>query len=131
MWMLDTNVCVQLIRQRSPSLVQRLRAVDPALLSISAITLAELEHGVAKSAAPERNALALGRLLAPLTVEPFGDAAAARYGTLRAALERQGTPLGGMDLLIAAHALALDRILVTNDQDFRRVPDLVVETWDP
>lgn len=130
MWLLDTSVCIFLIRRRPEGLLRRLRGIDVAAVSVSSITVAELEYGVARSERPEQNALALAALLAPLTVEPFDDAAAAAYGPVRVALERAGTPIGSMDLLIAAHALALGRTLVTNNtREFERVPGLRVEDW--
>ena len=94
------------------------------------ITVAELQYGVAKSKRPEQNALALAAFLAPIGVEAFSDAAASPYGPLRADFERKGTPIGSLDLLIAAHALALGRTLVTNNsRAFGRVVGLKVENW--
>lgn len=130
MWMLDTNICIHLIKQKPKVVLDRLRALDIATVSISSITLSELEYGVAKSARPDQNASALAALLAPLTVEPFEDRAAAAYGLVRAALERQGTPIGSLDMLIGAHALSLGRTLVTNnDREFVRISGLKVERW--
>ena len=130
MWLLDTNICIYLIKKRPQRLLARLRGTDIDRVSVSAITVAELQYGVAKSARPEQNALALGALLAPLRVEPFDDTAATVYGAVRAGLERAGTPIGSLDLLIAAHALALDRALVTNNaREFERVAGLRVENW--
>lgn len=130
MWLLDTNICIYLIKKRPQRLLARLRETDIERVSVSAITVAELQYGVAKSARPEQNALALGALLAPLRVEPFDDTAATVYGAVRAGLERAGTPIGSLDLLIAAHALALDRTLVTNNaREFERVAGLRVENW--
>jgi tRNA(fMet)-specific endonuclease VapC len=130
MWLLDTNICIYLIKRKPEGVLLRLRRVDPSEVSVSAVTVAELLHGVAKSARPEQNALALAGFLAPIRVEPFDDAAAAAYGMVRATLERSGTPIGGMDMLIAAHALSLDCTLVTNnDREFRRVAGLRVENW--
>ena len=130
MWMLDTNTCVFLIKQRPPAVLDRMRSLDVAEVSVSAVTVAELQFGVAKSAHAERNALALAAFLAPLTVEPFDDAAAEAYGSVRSTLERAGTPIGSMDLLIAAHALSLKRTLVThNTREFRRVEGLALEDW--
>jgi len=129
-WLLDTNICIYLIKKKPEQVFRRLRAVDIATVSISAVTVAELQYGVAKSARAEQNALALAAFLAPLVVEPFDDDAAARYGVVRADLERAGTPIGSMDLLIAAHALALGRTVVTNNvREFERVAGLKVENW--
>ena len=130
MWLLDTNVCIYLIKKKPDHLLHRLRQVDIATVSVSAVSVAELQYGVAKSGRPEQNALALAAFLAPLGVEAFDDAAAAAYGPLRAELERAGTPIGSLDMLIAAHALALGRTVVTNNtREFRRVAGLKVEDW--
>lgn len=130
MWLLDTNICIYLIRRKPDRLLARLRSVDINTVGVSSITVAELQYGVAKSARPEQNGLALAAFLAPLGVEPFDDAAAALYGTVRAALERAGTPMGSLDMLIASHALALGRTVVTNNlREFQRVIGLNVENW--
>jgi tRNA(fMet)-specific endonuclease VapC len=130
MWMLDTNICIYLIKRQPAGVLARLRALDITTVGVSSITVAELQYGVAKSARPEQNALALAAFLAPVGVEAFDDAAAAAYGPVRADLERQGTPIGSLDLLIAAHALALGRTLVTNNiREFGRVTGLKVENW--
>ena len=129
-YMLDTNICVELIRKRSPSVLQHLLRMTPRDVCISVITLGELEFGVAKSASQERNHLALLEFLAPIAVQPFTDSAAAVYGRIRGHLEALGNGIGSLDTLIAAHALALDLTLVTNNErEFRRVPDLKVVNW--
>jgi tRNA(fMet)-specific endonuclease VapC len=130
MWLLDTNICIYLIKRRPERVLQRLRALDISTVGVSSITVAELQYGVAKSARPDENALALAALLAPLDVLAFDDSAAAVYGAVRAALERAGTPIGSLDLLIAAHARTLGRTLVTNNvREFSRVDGLKVENW--
>lgn len=130
MLLLDTNICIYLIKKKPQHVMERLRRIDIDTVSVSSITVAELQYGVAKSAHPEQNGLALAAFLAPLTVEPFGDAAAAAYGTVRADLERAGTPIGSLDMLIASHALALDRTVVTNNtREFQRVVALKMENW--
>ncbi len=89
----------------------------------------ELHFGVAKSGST-RNLRALEKFLAPLDVLPFDEAAMRKYGKVRAHLERKGTPIGALDTLIAAHALALDVVLVTNNlREFKRVPGLRLENW--
>lgn len=130
MWLLDTNICIYLIKQKPRHVLDRLRTLDIASVAISSITLAELQYGVAKSSRPEQNGEALAAFLAPLGVEGFEDEAAAEYGRVRAELERQGTPIGSLDMLIAAHALSLDCTLITNNErEFRRVSGLKVENW--
>lgn len=128
--MLDTNICIELIRGRGANILQRLRQCQIGDVGISAITLAELEHGVEKSAQPQRNRIALSEFCAPLEIRSFGDAAATVYGKVRANLERAGQVIGPLDLLIASHALAEGAAIVTNnDDEFRRVKDLTVENW--
>lgn len=130
MWLLDTNICIYLIKRKPERVLRRLRELDISTVGVSSITVAELQYGVSKSSQPERNALALAALLAPLDVLAFDDDAAAVYGRVRAELERAGTPIGSMDLLIASHARALGRTVVTNDaREFRRVAGLKVENW--
>ena len=129
-WLLDTNVCIAVIRQRPESALRRLRGKQVGQVGLSTITLAELEFGAAKSQQPARARAALREFLLPLEVVPFNEAAADAYGTVRAAMEKKGRPIGPLDTLIAAHALALGTVLVTNNtREFRRVPGLSVEDW--
>ena len=89
-----------------------------------------IQYGVARSSRPDQNAEALAAFVAPLGVEDFTDQAATAYGELRAELERRGTPIGSLDMLIAAHARSLDRTLITNNErEFRRVSGLRIENW--
>lgn len=129
-FMLDTNICVELIRGRAPRVFHRLRRhrVDEA--AISSITLAELQYGVAKSARPARHTVLLAEFCAPLAIVTFDNQAAEVYGKVRTALEREGTPIGPLDTLIAAHALSMGVTLITNNErEFCRVADLSVENW--
>lgn len=129
-YMLDTNICIYAIKKKPAEVLERLKMNLERGLCISAITLAELEHGVKKSAYPEKNELALMQFLSVLTVLPFDDMASVEYGKICAYLQKQGTPIGVMDMLIAAHAKAEGMILVTNNvREFERVPDLTVENW--
>ena len=129
-YLLDTDICIYLIKRRSPKALARLQTLEIGSVRVSSITLAELEYGVAKSTKPMQNKMALAQFLAPLEVQPFDDSAAASYGPVRALLASQGTPIGPMDTLIASHALALGSILVTNNvSEYSRVPELVVENW--
>jgi len=129
-YLLDTNICVDAIRGRNVHVIERLKALPQGGLGISAITLGELEHGVARSQRPEQNRTALYRFCTLIDVLPFDAAAAQHYGPIRSDLERIGEVIGPMDLLIAAHARALGATLITNnDREFRRVQGLVVEDW--
>lgn len=127
--MLDTNVCVHVIRDRPPNLRQRFNETADELC-ISAITLAELLHGAEKSARPAQNRAAVEQFAAQLEVLPFAEAAAAQYGQLRAELEGDGQPAGAYDMLIGAHARSLGLVLVTNNRrEFDRIHGLRVESW--
>lgn len=129
-WMLDTDTCIGLIRQRSASAIKKLGSRSIGQVGISSITLSELAYGAARSQAPERSRAALDEFLLPLVVAPYDDAAAFAYGEIRATLANAGTPIGPLDTLIAAHALALDVTLVThNRREFERVPALRVDDW--
>lgn len=132
-YLLDTDTFVYAIKRRPPQVTQRLCDVleaDPSLVAISSITLSELENGVQKSSDPVRNRLALIKFLMPMTILAYGTAAAPAYGWLRALLERQGQPIGPLDLFVAAQALSAEHTLVTNNErEFRRVPGLQVENW--
>ena len=129
-YMLDTNICIEVIRGRGEKVMERLSTFSLGGAAISSITLAELTHGVAKSAKPEHNQVKLIQFCSPLDILPFDDLAATVYGEIRADLERKGTVIGPLDTLIAAHALSVEATLVTdNEREFRRVPDLKVENW--
>jgi len=128
--MLDTNVCIYLIKERPPSILERFASHAVGDIGISVITLAELEYGVSKSSRPARNREALDQFIAPLELASFDRRATAAYGKLRTTLEKKGQSIGSMDLLIAAHALSLDvRLITRNVREFGRVPGLSVEDW--
>jgi tRNA(fMet)-specific endonuclease VapC len=130
--MLDTNICIYLIKQRPEALLDRFRLFPVGDIGISVITLAELQYGVSKSSRPKQNHEALEQFLAPLEVAVFDRQATFAYGKVRVALEKKGRPIGGMDLLIAAHALSLGvRLVTNNEKEFRHVPGLRVENWVP
>lgn len=127
--LLDTNVCIA-IMNRDERVRPHLEKHVPSALRMSAITLAELRFGAAKSTQPKRAVANLNTILAKIGVMPFDDAATTRYGELRALLEGRGSPIGPLDTLIAAHALSLHWTLAThNVREIRRVPGLVVVDW--
>jgi tRNA(fMet)-specific endonuclease VapC len=129
-YLLDTNICIQIIRRKPSELLARLTALPMGDVGLSTITAAELHVGVQKSRDPARNAEALTMFLLPLEIADFGYAAAEAYGRIRATLEAAGTPIGLLDTLIASHAVSLNIILVTdNVAEFSRVPDLRIENW--
>ena len=129
-YLLDTNICVYIIKKRPEQVIERLRHTRISEVGVSSITLSELEYGAAKSSRPAQNKLAIVEFLASLEILSFDDMAAQEYGKVRAHLEKQGTPVGSMDMLIAAHALSLNCILVTNNErEFRHVPTLKIQNW--
>lgn len=128
--MLDTNICIGLIRQKSPQLIQRLTHFMPGDVGVSSITIAELAHGAQKSNQVAKNMAALEQFLLPLEIADFDQQASIVYGAVRAHLERDGNMIGSMDMLIGAHALSLGLILVTNNvREFKRIPQLKIEDW--
>jgi tRNA(fMet)-specific endonuclease VapC len=128
-FLLDTNTCIYIINRRPAEVFERFAGLRLGDVAISSITGAELNLGVIKSGS-RRNLDALEKFLAPLDVLPFDDSAMREYGPLRTHLERVGTPIGAMDLLIAAHALALRSTLITNNlREFSRVPGLGLGNW--
>lgn len=129
-YMLDTNICIYAIKHKPENVIKNILRHNPDEMCISAITYAELTHGVEKSQAIERNRIAMALFLSPLTILEFDHYAAEEYGKIRADLERKGTPIGPMDMLIAGHARAEGLILVTNNtREFFRVEKLKVEDW--
>jgi len=129
-FMLDTNICIYVIKQKPLDVIDRFNQTEISQIGISSITLSELLYGVSKSSKPEQNRIALMQFIAPLEILPYGDEASQYYGELRAHLEKQGTPIGSLDMLIAAHALSIPCTLVTNNEkEFIRIPDLKIENW--
>lgn len=129
-YMLDTNICIYVMKNKPEKVLQRFREELDGGLCISSITLAELEYGMKHSSNPAKNEQALLRFLAPLSILPFGAAVASEYGALRTYLQNKGTPIGPLDMLIAGHALAEGLTLVTNNvREFERVQDLRLENW--
>ena len=124
-FMLDTNICIYIIKKKPEQVLGRLKNTRISDIGVSSITLSELEYGAAKSSRPDQNRIALIEFLVPLEILPYNDMAAREYGRIRASLERHGTPIGSMDMLIAAHALSLNCTLVTNNErEFSRVTSL-------
>ena len=128
-YMLDTNTCIFLMKNR-PEVISRYQQNKPLGIAISSITLSELKFGVYNSEFPERNGENLLRFLLGVELLAYNDAAADEYGRIRAGLRRKGTPIGELDMLIAAHAKAAGLVLVTNNTDeFGRVAGLALEDW--
>lgn len=129
-YMLDTNICIYVIKHKPEKVFQKLQEVDPSDVCISSVTYAELVHGVEKSAAVDKNRLALSIFLANIEILDFDVNAAEGYGKIRADLEKNGTPIGPLDMMIAGHAKSLDYTVVTNNvKEFKRVRGLKIENW--
>ncbi len=130
MYLLDTNHCIFLINRNYPEVGRRLARQSIGSVAVSSVTTSELWYGVEKSVRKEQNRSALGKFLLPLEILPYDEDAARAYGKIRPVLERGGRSIGSMDMLIAAHALSRQAILVTHNQgEFQRVPGLKVEDW--
>lgn len=128
--MLDTDTCIAVIKLQPVRTLRKLRAKGVGQIGISTITLSELSFGAAKSARHQQNLEALQEFLLPLEIASYDDSCAYHYGPVRAVLESKGRPVGSLDMLIAAHALAIDAALVThNTREFSQVPGLRLEDW--
>ena len=128
--MLDTDICIYIIKKKPINVLERFKKLHPSNLSMSAITFAELINGAKKSQQVEANIARLNKLSEMLEIRSFDQQAAIIYGEVRSSLEKQGEVIGAYDLLIAAHALSLERTLVTNNvREFERVRALKIENW--
>lgn len=129
-YLLDTNICIYLIKNKSERLLKKFTRINPESVALTAITVSELWYGVFKSKKQKENEAALREFLLPFTVINFDEKSAEVYGNLRNDLQKRGRPIGAMDMLIAATALANDLILATNNEKkFTRVKKLKIENW--
>lgn len=129
LYVLDTNTVSHVIKGTIPRVQERLARVPMAQVAISVVTEAELRFGVARRPDAKHLRIAVEEFLLRVTVLPWDSRAAAEYANLRAALERAGTPIGNLDLMIAAQALAADAVLITNDAALRRLKRVKTEDW--
>lgn len=128
-YMLDTNMCIY-AQKNIPQVIEKIKNNFQYGVAISSITLAELEFGVQASANIEKNTIALYKFLSIVEILDFDSSSAAEYGKIHADLKRKGTPIGNMDMLIAAHAKSEDLIVVThNTREFERIEGLQLEDW--
>jgi tRNA(fMet)-specific endonuclease VapC len=128
-YLLDTNIASYVIKGNIPAVRRRIVQVPMAQLAISAVTEGELRYGAARRPEAARLHTIVDEFLLRMTILPWDSQAAQYYGQIRAALEREGQPMGNLDTMIGAHALALGAVLVTNDQAFTRIKELNVEDW--
>ncbi len=130
MFVLDTDTCIYLIKKKPIPLLKRIEAEKISSVVISSITLGELEYGVEKSQNKKQNRDALQQFLIPLDILSFDYLAAEMYGQIRAELEAKGQVIGTLDMMIGAHALAAQAVLVSNNlKEFSRIKGLKVENW--
>ena len=130
MYVIDTNICIYLINKRFEYLLKKFESFKKSEIAVSAVTVAELEYGIAKSLYPEKNRLALVEFISSFEIVPFSNEDTQSFGLIRAYLNKNGTPIGPYDLQIAAQCLTRDSILVTNNEkEFKRIPNLMIENW--
>jgi len=130
MYMLDTNICIYVLKNHSDKLRFKFKAIKN--ICISSITYAELCYGIENGDTSKKDARRkeLDAFTQRLLIDPLDEDAARHYGYIRALLKKQGAPIGNNDLLIASHARSLNAVLVTNNvKEFKRVPDLTIENW--
>ena len=129
-YLLDTNICIYLIKRKPPEVLQRFLQLSPGSVFISSVTTSELYCGAQKSQRVQTNLEALNHFLLSFRIVDYDESASFLYGELRADLEKRGQPIGPLDMMIAAHALSLDVPLVTNNtKEFERVKGLKLENW--
>lgn len=129
-YMLDTNICIYVIKHKPEKVFRVLQEHDPSEICVSSVTYAELVQGVEKSAAVDKNRLALSMMLAKIEIRDFDVEAANSYGRIRADLEKKGMPIGPLDMMIAGHAYSLGYTVVTNNmKEFSRIEGLKIENW--
>ena len=130
MYLLDTDICIYAIKKKPAGVLHTLKKKSRGGIHVSSITMAELEYGAEKSAFPEKNRVALIEFLSIFDILKFDEKDATEYGRIRARLEKKGTPIGLMDLLIASQTLSQNFVLVSNNlKEFSRIEDLRVENW--
>jgi tRNA(fMet)-specific endonuclease VapC len=129
-FLLDTNICIYIIKKQHPEVITRLIKVGFTKIAISTITIAELEYGVSNSQRPFEAQTALLEFLMPFETLDFNSSAASCYGKIRKELKDKGTPVSDMDMLIASVAMTNELILVTNNErEFKRISGLKIENW--
>ena len=129
-YLIDTNICIYIMNNRPPEVIQKFKSKDAGQIGISSITVSELYYGVSKSKYQKKNLIRLKEFLTPFEILAYDESASKLYGKIRAQLEKSGDVIGPLDLLIAAHALSLNLVLITNNEkEFNRVKTLKVENW--
>ena len=129
-YLIDTNICIYIMNKRPIGIIHKFKQFDVGEIGVSTITVSELQYGIVKSKNRRLNELRVEEFLSPLEILPYDETASTIYGDVRLQLEKSGEPIGPLDLLIAAHALSRNLILVTNNEkEFKRVKSVRVENW--
>ncbi|MGR3319877.1 MAG: type II toxin-antitoxin system tRNA(fMet)-specific endonuclease VapC [Candidatus Anammoxibacter sp.] len=130
-YMLDTNICVYIINNKPEKVLRKLQKYPISEFCISSISHSELQYGISHSKNSDKNRLALDEFLLPLNIIPYDSRKTAQsYANIRALLESKGKTIDPLDMLIAAHAISLNLIIITNNIfEFSRVPKLKCENW--
>ena len=130
MYLLDSNICIYIINNNPKHVVTHIKKLQPHQIKLSAISIGELEYGIAKSKYREKNRNALMHFASAFDILPFNDDDAEVFGIIRAELERKGEIIGPYDMQIAAQAISRDLILVSNNvHEFKRIQNLKIENW--
>jgi len=130
MYLIDTNICIYIMNNHPPEVVQKCRKIGVGNICISSITVSELQYGVCKSKQIKKNIKRLEEFLGPFEIISYDENASTYYGEIRSLLEKQGNVIGPLDMLIAAHALSENLTLITNNEkEFKRIKSLKVENW--
>ena len=129
-YLIDTNICIYIMNKKPDDVIQKFKQIKIGEIGVSTITISDLQYGISKSRKRKKNEIRLNEFITPLEILPYDESAAKAYGDLRYELEKAGKPIGPLDLLIAAHAVSRNLIVVTNnDKEFKRIKKLKVENW--
>jgi len=129
-YLIDTNICIYIMNKRPIAVIHKFKQFDVDEICVSTITASELQYGVSKSRDRRLNKQRVEEFLSPFEIRAYDESAANIYGDIRHQLEKTGEPIGPLDLLIAAHALSGNFVLVTNNEkEFKRVKNLKIENW--
>jgi tRNA(fMet)-specific endonuclease VapC len=130
MFLIDTNICIYIINDHPPEVIQKFREIGVGNICISSITVSELQYGACKSKQIKKNIKRLDEFLSPFEILAYDENASHYYGRIRSQLEKQGNIIGPLDMLIAAHAISRELAIITNNtKEFRRIRSLKVENW--
>ena len=129
-YLIDTNICIYIMNKRPIAVIHKFKQFDVDEICVSTITVSELQYGVSRSRDHRLNKQRVEEFLSPFEISAYDEFAANIYGDIRHQLEKTGEPIGPLDLLIAAHALSGNFVLVTNNEkEFKRVKNLKIENW--